>query len=94
MTVKIKEERKLDLNASYPVCVNGENSGPPEDIGSYPGFNHFIKVMKNKKHPEYKELSEWWGDESFDPTYFSVDEVNVLIQDKKAFQEHVNEKLN
>lgn len=94
MTVKVKEEKRLDPNAPYPVCVNGENAGPPEDVGSYPGFAHFIKVMKNKKHPEYKDLSEWWSDESFDPTHFSVDEINSLIQDKKAFQEYVNEKLN
>lgn len=94
MTVKIKEEKKLDSYAPYPVCVNGENAGPPEDMGSCPGFDHFIKVMKNKKHPEYKELSEWWGDESFDPTHFSVDEINSLIQDKKEYQDYVKQKLN
>jgi len=92
MTVKVKEERKLDPKASYPVCVNGENAGPPEDVGGHPGFDHFIKVMKDKKHSEYKELSEWWGDDSFDPTYFSIDEVNCLIQDKETFQEFVNNK--
>jgi len=85
MTVKVREEKKLDENAPYPVCVNGENAAPPEDVGGYPGFDHFIKVMKNKKHPEYKQLSDWWGDESFDPSYFSIDEVNSIIQDKETF---------
>ncbi len=94
MTVKIKEERKLDLNAPYPVCVNGENAGPPEDVGSYSGFEHFIKVMRNKNHQEFKQLSQWWGEESFDPTHFSVDEVNTLIQNKREFKEYVNQKLN
>ena len=45
----------------------------------------FIKVMKNKKHPEYQQLSDWWGDESFNPSYFSIDEVNSIIQDKETF---------
>jgi hypothetical protein len=49
--------------------------------------------MHNKKHREYKELSEWWGDESFDPSYFSTDEVNSLIQDQEAFKEYVKEKF-
>jgi len=55
MTVKVKKEIKLDPNAPYPVCVNGKNAGPPEDVGSYPGFEHFIQVMKNKKHKDYRK---------------------------------------
>lgn len=94
MTVKIKKEKKLDPYAPYPVCVNGKNAAPPEDVGSYPGFDHFIKVMKNNKHPEFEELSEWFGCDSFDPSHFSVDEVNSLVQDKKEFQDYVKQKLN
>lgn len=80
MTVKIKTEPELDPSALYPVCVNGENAAPPEDVGSYPGFVHFINVMKNPQHPDFKELSEWWGDNYFDPTHFSVAEVNESLE--------------
>lgn len=93
MTVKIRELKDLDKNAPYPVCVNGKNAAPPEDVGSYVGFEHFIKVMKDENHPEYKEISETWISDTFDPSYFSVDEVNDIIQDKKVFQEYVDEKF-
>lgn len=80
ITTKIKKEDKLSLDAPYPVCVNGKNAAPPEDVGGYGGYQHFINVMKNPKHLEFKELSDWFGDDKFDPTYFSVDEVNAEIQ--------------
>lgn len=80
MTVKMKGESKLDPNAPYPVCVNGENAAPPEDVGSYPGYARFIEVMTNPKHPEHNDLCEWYGEDIFDPAYFSVDEVNSALQ--------------
>jgi len=79
MTVIMKLESDLDPKAPYPVCVNGENAAPPEDVGGHPGFKHFISVMNDRKHPEFKELSVWWGDKHFDPSYFSVDEVNERL---------------
>ena len=81
MTVNMSVQKKLDSDALYPVCVNGENAAPPEDVGSYQGYEHFIAVMKNPKHKEYKQLSKWWGHKSFDPTNFSVDETNDSILD-------------
>lgn len=46
--------------------LEGERSTPPEDVGGAPGYEHFCAVMKNKKHPEYKDMLEWNGGE-FDP---------------------------
>jgi len=92
MTVKVKKEIKLDPNAPYPVCVNGKNAGPPEDVGSYPGFEHFIQVMKNKKHKDYREMRDWFGDDSFNPAYFSIDEVNTIIQNEEEYKEYANNK--
>ena len=83
MTVKIKLKPELDSNAHYPVCVNGENAPPPEDVGGNGGFEYFISIMNNPKHKEYKSLSKWWGDSTFDPTHFSTNEVNDLLFDIK-----------
>lgn len=85
MTVNMSVQKKLDPEAPYPVCVNGENAAPPEDIGSYPGYEEFIEVMKNPKHKEYKVLAKWWGHKNFDPSHFSVDETNDDIQDAIEF---------
>ncbi|MEI7579553.1 MAG: plasmid pRiA4b ORF-3 family protein [bacterium] len=94
MTVKIKAEKNLDPSAPYPVCVNGANAAPPEDIGSYPGYEHFIKVMKKKKGKEYRELSDWWGEDSFDPVFFVIDEVNDVIQDEALLNEFLDEQID
>lgn len=86
LTAMIKHELTLDPEAPYPVCVNGKNAAPPEDVGSYPGFERFIRVMNNPKDREYKEMEEWYNDDTFDPKYFSVDEVNDFIQDPEEYE--------
>lgn len=61
----------------YPVCVDGENHAPFEDIGGVPGFTQAIKILAEPTHPEHKELKSWlkasYGAvkiNKFDPTYF------------------------
>lgn len=93
LTAKIELKSTLDPEAPYPVCVNGKNASPPEDVGSYTGFEDFIRIMSNPKHKEYKETSEWYGLDMFDPMYFSVDEVNSIIQDPNGYEEIYREYI-
>ena len=44
-----------------PLCVKAEGDGPPEDVGGVPGFEEFLRIVSNKKHPEYKSMIEWSG---------------------------------
>lgn len=81
MSVVAKVEKDLSLDAIYPVCVNGKNAAPPEDVGSYGGYEDFINAMNNKNHPRRKEFKNWYWDDTFDPKYFSVDETNNMIDD-------------
>ncbi len=83
MTVKIKRELDLNSDAPYPVCVNGENAAPPEDVGGLGGYEKLLQAMKHPGEPKddwEKELLEW-VDEDFDPNYFSVDEVNERLEE-------------
>lgn len=81
MSVVAKVEKDLALDAIYPVCVNGKNAAPPEDVGSYGGYEDFINAMNNKKHPRHKEFKRWYWSDTFDPKHFSVDETNNEIDD-------------
>ncbi len=50
----------------YPQLTYAAGRCPPEDVGGALGYEYFLEVMTNKKHPEYEELLEWCG-EPFNP---------------------------
>ena len=52
----------------YPVCLEGERAGPPEDCGGPPIFEHILEVLENPRHKEHTEVTEEYG--SFDPEKF------------------------
>ena len=58
-----------------PLVVSGENACPPEDCGGIHGYKELLEVLKNPKHPEYRETKVWVGSK-FNPTKFSVDACN------------------
>lgn len=60
-TVTVEQIFKEDPEKVYPVCIDGELRCPPEDCGSISGFYDMLDIMKNKKHPEYKETKTWVG---------------------------------
>ena len=58
-----------------PLVVSGENACPPEDCGGIHGYKELLEVLKNPKHPEYRETKVWVGSK-FNPTNFNVDACN------------------
>ncbi len=46
---------------TYPRFVDGAGRCPPEDVGGTPGFHNFLDALENPKHPDYEELSDWYG---------------------------------
>ena len=58
-----------------PLVISGENACPPEDCGGIHGYKELLEVLKNPKHPEYRETKVWVGS-TFNPTKFSVDACN------------------
>ena len=63
----------------YPICLAGARSSPPEDVGGIPGYEDFLEAIRDPKHPEHQEFSEWIGG-TFDPEAFNVDEINRLLR--------------
>jgi len=63
----------------YPACTGGERNCPPEDVGGPPGYYNFVEAMKDKRHPQHRELKEWYG-ELYDPEYFDLNETNGELQ--------------
>ncbi len=47
------------VRVRYPICIEGELAGPPEDCGGIPGYYRCIEVLKKK---DDEELLSWLGD--------------------------------
>ena len=57
-----------DPTAKYPLCVEGERAGPPEDCGGPWGYIDYLAAVADPKHEQHDEMLEWRG--PFDPEAF------------------------
>lgn len=65
-------------DTTYPRCVTGRRSCPPEDCGGPWGYGEFLAAITDPEHDQHQELTEWGGG-SFDPDHFNLDEINQLL---------------
>jgi hypothetical protein len=80
----IKVERTLDGDIAHllfnlPTCVAGANAAPPDDCGGAGGYEEFVEIMADPTHPEHEDMTKWVGQQTWDPTAFDVDAVNVRL---------------
>ena len=85
MTIKL-ESILWDQERNYrkPVCLDGENSAPPEDVGGVGGFKEFKEVIADPLHPQYKEYKTWAG-RSYDPLKFDLKKANQRLGVRKQY---------
>lgn len=69
---------EADLKEKYPVCIDGKNAAPPEDVGGPPGFEEFKTAIKDKRHERYEEFLEWYDGGMFQKD-FKVDWFDLEI---------------
>jgi hypothetical protein len=80
--VVVEKILPVELGQTYPVCISGKRSGPPEDVGGVWGYANFLEAITNPEHPEHTSYVEWIGGE-FDPGLFDLDEVNKMLRSVK-----------
>ena len=68
-----------DPELTYPVCIAGERSAPPEDVGGAGGYADLLEAIANPEHEDHDANLEWVGGR-FDPEAFSVTEVNDRLR--------------
>ena len=70
-------EKGVDKEAGihYPICIEGTRACPPEDVGGIGGYASFLKAIRDRRHPDYKQYVEWIGGH-FDSEAFDLDAVN------------------
>ena len=83
-THEITVEKILPDAAPSPpaLCLDGARACPPEDCGGVWGYENLLKILKNRKHPEHKNMKAWLGRE-FDPETFDVEKTNLWLQKLK-----------
>ena len=69
-----------EKGAAYPTCIAGERACPPEDCGGIPGYYQLLDILRNPRHPDYRETMEWLkghakNDDPYDPNAFDLGQV-------------------
>jgi hypothetical protein len=70
-----------DTKMKYPVCVEGENACPPEDIGGPWGYAEYLEAIADAAHERHAELMEWLG--PFDPTAFDAKQATKAMRKRR-----------
>ena len=80
--VTIEKLLPPDPGLKLPLCLDGANACPPEDVGGPPGYGDFLQAIKDPTHEEHESMLEWCGG-SFDPTAFQTDDINAALRQFK-----------
>ena len=65
-TIAVEAVTPADPALTYPRFIDGARRAPPEDVGGQSGFENFLSVTADPKHPEYADLKRWYG-RAFNP---------------------------
>jgi hypothetical protein len=68
--------------AMTALCLDGARACPPEDCGGTGGYDNLLKILKNRKHPEHKRMTEWLG-RAFDAAAFDIGKTNLWLRKLK-----------
>ncbi len=67
-----------NFDHNYPICIGGEGSTPPEDVGGEQGYEEFLEVIANQNHPEYEGTVTWGKGQDYKE--FDIETVNRLLK--------------
>ena len=70
-----------DMNC-WPMCLDGRNACPPEDVGGMGGYEEFREALQDPTHEEHDAMWRWAGG-PFDPAGFDRNAVNAAIRKLK-----------
>jgi hypothetical protein len=60
---------------SLPLCVAGENAGPPDDVDGPHAYSEFLAAISDRRHEQHEENLRWIGG-VFDPKGFDLNRLN------------------
>ena len=63
------------VDVADAVCLEGERSCPPEDVGGPSGYMDYLEALRDSSHPDHREMVMWRGP-SFKPERFDLASIN------------------
>jgi len=77
--IKVEKIYEAPDGITIPHCLEGARNCPPEDCGSFPGYEDIVLSMKKPTSKEAREFIDWLG-EPYDPEYFDINEINKILK--------------
>ena len=90
-TVEIEDVLALDIEPKLGTCVDGARARPPEDVGGVSGYEAFLAIMADPRHPEHGDMKRWCGGH-FDPEWFDLAIVDKDV--RNALRANVRRRLH
>lgn len=85
---KIDHEIRREYGHYVPpvLCLAGARACPPEDVGGTSGYEDFLKIIKDRRHEEYRMKRQWaryhltpYQEGNHDPEKFDLELINHEI---------------
>ncbi len=73
------------VGLSYPRCMAGRRSCPPEDCGGVWAYEHLLQVFADPNHEEYAELREQYP--HFEPAAFDCTAADQAVRNPPEYWE-------
>jgi Plasmid pRiA4b ORF-3-like protein len=58
-----------------PLCIAGENAGPPDDVGGPHAYAEFLAAIADRRDEQHQDMLRWIGG-VFDPKGFDLNRLN------------------
>lgn len=78
--VDIESEEPAAYRKQYPVCVDGAEPCPPENVGGPPGYRELLLAMRDPNHPQHHDFGEW-AESQFYSGRFRVQDATWRMRD-------------
>ncbi len=75
--LEVEAFHEVEPGEQAPRCIEGAESGPPEDVGGIGGYHEYKRVLKDRRHPRHREWLAWRG--PFDPYKFDLQAINARL---------------
>ena len=77
-TLEVEDDFDYSGDAIYPLCLAGEMACPLEDSGGIYGHYQNLEILKDKKHPEYKDTKKWIP-KDYTPEKLDLEKINKQL---------------